>query len=353
MLKLLGKPTRAIGYLALAALLLLSVFWFACSDTKHNATGPQVGETSGKLVSPSQLISVMAIQDRYTPELMAINGVVGTATGLDAKGNPAIKVYTENKMVSGIPKELDGVSVDVEVTGKAFAMALTGRYRPVPNGVSVGNNNECAAGTIGCVVHKGTGHYILSNNHVLARVNAASIGEPIVQPGRYDNKPKCANKLSTDQVATLSDFVSIDFGPQNNNRVDAAIAQLTATTTFTCATLSGFYGLPSSTVVQEQIGLGIKKVGRTTSLTTGTITAVNATVNVNYGSPGVATFSGQIITSGQFCRSGDSGSLVVTNDSGNNPVGLLFAGFNDGTCILNQIDEALNSFGVTVCDHAH
>ena len=351
MLKLFGKPTRVIGYLALAVLLLLSVFWFACSDSRHTTTGPQVGETSGKLVSPSQLVSVMAIQDRYTPELLAIKGVVGTATGLDANGNPAIKVYTENKIVSGIPTQLDGVPVDVEVTGKAYAMALTGRYRPVPNGVSVGNNNECAAGTIGCVVEQGTTHYILSNNHVLARINAASIGEPIVQPGRYDNKPKCANKLSTDQVATLSDFVAIDFSQGNNNRVDAAIAQLT--TTFTCATLSGFYGTPSATVVQEALGLGIKKVGRTTSLTTGTITAVNATVNVNYGSPGVATFTGQIITTKRFCRSGDSGSLVVTNDSGNNPVGLLFAGFSDGTCILNQVDEALGAFGVTVCDHAH
>lgn len=346
MLKSFGKPTRVIRYLALAALLLLSVFWFACSDTRQNATGPQVGEISGKLVSPSQLASVMAIQDKHTPELMGIKGVVGTATGLDAKGNPAIKVYTENKMVTGIPNQLDGVAVDVEVKGKAFAMALTRRYRPVPNGVSVGNNGECSAGTIGCVVTKGGVSYILSNNHVLARVNQASPVD-IVQPGRYDNKPKCANLVSTNKVAELSEFVEILFGGPAN-RVDAAIARLT-TTDFTCATLSRFYGLPNSAVVTEQVGMGIKKVGRTTSLTTGTITAVNATVNVSYGSPGLALFTGQIITSNRFCRGGDSGSLVVTNNDSANPVGLLFAGFSDGTCILNQIDEVKQSFGVSIC----
>lgn len=351
MSKSFGKPTRVIGYLALAALLLVSVFWFACSDTRHNATGPQVGETSGK-ISPSQLASVMAIQDKYTPELLAIKGVVGTATGLDAKGNPAIKVYLENKMVTGIPKELDGVPVDVEVKGKAFALALTGRYRPVPNGVSVGNNNECAAGTIGCVVEKGGTHYILSNNHVLARINAASIGEPIVQPGRYDNKPKCANKLSTDQVASLSDFEVINFSG-GNNTVDGAIAAFTGSTSFTCATLAGFYGFPSNNVVAPSLGLAIKKVGRTTSLTTGTIAAINVTVNVNYG-VGVATFVNQIVTTGKFSRSGDSGSLVVTNNSNNDPVGLLFAGFSDGSSILNRISDVLTTFGnPTFCDHAH
>jgi len=344
--KILGKPTRVVGYLALAALLLLSVFWFACSDTKHNTTGPQVGEISGKLVSPSQLVSVMAIQDKYTPELLAIKGVVGTATGLDANGNPAIKVYLENKMVTGIPKQLDGVPVDTEVKGKAVAFALTKRYRPVPIGVSVGNNNECAAGTIGCVVTKSGNSYILSNNHVLARINAAAIGEPIVQPGRYDNKPRCANKLSTDKVAELSERVLIKFDG-SANRVDAAIARYT-TSDFNCATLSGFYGLPNSSIVTEQVGMAIKKVGRTTSLTTGSISAINATVNVNYG-VGVATFTGQIVTTSKFSRSGDSGSLVVTNNDSANPVGLLYAGFQDGSSILNQIDEVLGSFGVAVC----
>jgi len=35
-------------------------------------------------------------------------------------------------------------------------------------------------------------------------------------------------------------------------------------------------------VVEASVGLKVKKYGRTTSLTKGTITAINATVNVGY-----------------------------------------------------------------------
>ena len=48
------------------------------------------------------------------------------------------------------------------------------------------------------------------------------------------------------------------------------------------------------------------------------------TITVGYQA-GTATFSGQIQTPGSFIRSGDSGSLMVT-ETGNNPVGLCFAG---------------------------
>ena len=69
----------------------------------------------------------------------------------------------------------------------------------------------------------------------------------------------------------------------------------------------------------------VKKHGRTTGLTHGEVVAVNATVNVGY-STGSARFVKQIIISpGSFSDGGDSGSLIVT-ESGNNPVGLLFAG---------------------------
>lgn len=334
----------------LTVLVIAAFLWSGCSQDQKSITSPasQVQPTERYSPYSPQVASVMAVQDRHTERLLAIRGVVGTATGLNADGKLAVKVFAEREGVAGIPKNLDGVPVIVEVTGKFEAFALTGRYRPVPIGVSVGNNNECAAGTIGCVVLKGGQKYILSNNHVLARQNNAAIGEDIVQPGRYDNKPKCANKVSTDKVADLSDFVALKFDGSNNT-VDAAIA-LYSTTDVTCSTLSGFYGFPSSTTVTATLGLPIKKVGRTTQLTTGTVTAINVTVNVGYSS-GTARFVGQIVTSSKFSRSGDSGSLVVTNDANNNPVGLLFAGTRDGATILNPIDAVLSSFAVTICSN--
>src|SRR3546814_12448476 len=64
------------------------------------------------------------------------------------------------------------------------------------------------------------------------------------------------------------------------------------------------------------------KTGRTTNYTTGRITAVNATVDVNYGGCRVARFRDQIITT-PMSAGGDSGSLVA--DRENFAVGLLYA----------------------------
>jgi predicted phage tail protein len=53
------------------------------------------------------------------------------------------------------------------------------------------------------------------------------------------------------------------------------------------------------------------------------------------------------ISPGTFSAGGDSGSLIVTDDENNNPVGLLFAGSSTLT-IANKIDLVLDHFGVTI-----
>jgi len=60
--------------------------------------------------------------------------------------------------------------------------------------------------------------YILSNNHVLANSNGASIGDPEYQPGPFDGG------TAADQIATLSDFQVISFAANGTNTIDAAIA---------------------------------------------------------------------------------------------------------------------------------
>ncbi|MEW6050180.1 MAG: hypothetical protein AB1644_03855 [Candidatus Zixiibacteriota bacterium] len=341
------RKTR-FGLIALvsAILLVTALYWVGCNN---NQTPTANNITDIAATNPEAVSKVMGIQDRNTDMLMNIDGVVGTGTGVDENGNLCIKVYTSGTVASAgkIAPVIDGIPVSVEETGPFYAMALTKRYRPVPIGVSVGNNNECAAGTIGCVVVKSGQKYILSNNHVLARENQAAIGEDIHQPGRYDAKPLCAN-IANDKVADLSDFYPITFSASANNTMDAAIAQF-STTDVTCATLAGFYGYPSSTTVSPSVGLAIKKVGRTSSLTTGTITAINVTISVGY-SHGTARFIGQFMTSRGVIKSGDSGSLAVTNNSSNNPVGLLFAGTSRGEAVGTPINVVLQRFNATICN---
>ena len=338
------RQTAIAALLFTAMLIFASLIWSGCSEeTLSPVEASQISMLPGNPVAIAKAIDV---QNKHTDELLAMPNVIGTGTGVDEAGQPVIKVFISGMMLSvaKIATELDGFKVEVEETGPFKAFALTARYRPVPIGVSVGNNLECAAGTIGCVVYVGGQQYILSNNHVLARENLGVIGEDIVQPGRYDIS--CADHLSTDKVADLSDFEPLKFDG-TDNYIDAAIAQY-STPDVTCATLSTYYGTPGSSIVPASIGLAVKKVGRTTSLTTGTISAINVTVSVGY-THGTAKFVGQFMTSKKFCKSGDSGSLVVTNDASDNPVGLLFGGTNTGQAICCPIQPVLDRFGAAIC----
>jgi hypothetical protein len=324
-----------------ALALLAAVVWIGCST--DNSTAPNASITDWTANNPQAVAKVIQAQATVEDGLMKTPGVVGVATSTDDNGNLAIRVFTNSQVTTAIPKMAktpDGIPVVYEETGPFTASALTGTYRPVVIGVSVGNDNECAAGTIGCIVTKGGVKYILSNNHVLARENAAAIGEKIDQPGRYETRCKASG-----QVATLSAFQAISFS--GNNTIDAAIAQFVSGITVSASTPSGYYGFPGSTTIAPSVNLKVKKVGRTTSLTTGTISSINATVSVGYTN-GTATFTGQFVTSKNFTKSGDSGSLVVTNDGKNNPVGLLFAGSSAGNAICNPIGPVLSKFGVTI-----
>jgi hypothetical protein len=311
-----------------------------------------------------QIQAVMDVQDRHTDILMAEPGIVGTATGLNEHGRPAILVFAKSfelARAAFIPSKIEGVPVVVKITGEIFALKnptlaggdggtfdLTARQRPAPIGVSTGHP-DITAGTIGCRVTDGTNVYALSNNHVYANSNVASIGDAVIQPGTYDGGSSPA-----DDIGTLSNFELIDF-TGGVNTIDAAIA-LSSTDLLGNATPSDGYGIPQSSTATPAINQKVMKYGRTTGLTKGSIYAIHANVNVGYGGGKQALFVDQIvITPGSFSAGGDSGSLIVLDSKGQGsgdtrrPVGLLFAGSSSIT-VANQIDPVLESFGVTVDD---
>jgi hypothetical protein len=345
-MQFLSRQSRKPWALVLTLLVAVSVaVWIGCADRSDQPTSPSGQLTNaistGALSLDNPAVqAAAAIQERVTPDLLSRSDVVGTGIGADATGKPVLLILTSRPGVSNLPASVDGIRTRVDVVGEVVPFKpYKGTYRPVPGGVSVGNANECAAGTIGCIVIKGGVRHMLSNNHVFARINEASIGEDINQPGRYDGKPACAQ---TGKVGDLAQFVPISFS--GNNTVDAAIATLS--TTSVCSMVDNLF-TPSSTVVSPSVGLAVKKVGRTSGMTTGTIAGINVTVNVNYG-VGVARFVNQIYVASTFIRSGDSGSLMVTQ-SGNNPVGLNFAG-GSGASFANPIGPVLQAFGASVCN---
>ena len=344
-----GKTYRFIVVAILALALLIPSFGSAV------AAPPPDG--------PPGLQRAKEVKDLHANELLEITGVVGVGVGHNGDSNAAIIIFTETRGVGGLPTSLDGVPVIVRFSGVFLANPkpdgkgklpkdeepeLTPRdrwVRPVPIGVSTGHP-AITAGTIGArvtdVVNKNV--YALSNNHVYADQNRATIGDAVIQPGTYDDGISPA-----DDIGTLWAYVRIDFSG-GVNYVDAAIA-LTNNGLLDNATPPNGYGTPKSTIAEATIGLKVKKYGRTTGETNGRVYAMYATVEVNYGT-GVALFEDQIIvTPRSFSAGGDSGSLIVVNNkrSGDHlkPVGLLFAG-SSLYAVANPIGLVLDEFGVTI-----
>lgn len=321
--------------------------------------------------------AVMAVQNRHTEALMDEPGVIGTATGLAADGRPAVLVLVESfqsARAARIPAVLDGQPVAVKITGKITALKKGGIpatpgeddsssvcnadpslwfERSVPIGVSTGHP-AITAGTIGARVTDGSHVYALSNNHVYADENQAAFDDEVLQPGSYDGGSTGPNGtlIDGDEIGTLIDFQEIDFAYGASNTIDAAIAETTTGLLGNTTPCDG-YGTPRSATLAPRVNLKVKKYGRTTGLTSGLITAINATVNVGYDT-GTARFVNQIlIEPGGFSAGGDSGSLVVADGKGRSkaddrkPVGLLFAGSATLT-VANPIDAVLSRFGVTI-----
>ena len=96
--------------------------------------------------------------------------------------------------------------------------------------------------------------------------------------------------------------------------------------------------------VEGELGMAIKKSGRTTGFTTGEIQQVDVTANVQYGAGQIALFTDQLLA-GAMSQGGDSGSAVL--DDSNRLTGLLFAG-SDTTTIINRIENVFSALGISL-----
>ena len=257
---------------------------------------------------------------------------------------PPVKTKVNGKAAAVRTKWTEEMTLTEEFGGLDI-QALRGRSRPCEGGYSIGHY-KVTAGTYGTAVYKKqdfpgvpTKFFILSNNHVLANTNDARIGDPILQPARFDG-----GMVPQDIIARLTAYKRIDFLPPNgggaSNYVDAAIAE------------GQFHDLDRRIywignvkgIRNINVGEIVQKTGRTTNYSTGRTMAINATLNVNYGNGKVARFVRQIVTTA-MSAGGDSGSLLCDMD--NNVVGLLFAGSNRVT-IHNDIRYVQQIMGIKI-----
>jgi hypothetical protein len=288
-------------------------------------------------------------------------------TKIDSQKNTVTTTLTISA-VSQADATASGTSTVTIVPDNADAQAV-----PVELGSSGGNSHDfinntskntitCCGGTLGSLVIRGGVQYVLSDNHILARSDGASVGDAIIQPGLIDTAT--CTTAGTTTVANLSQFSNLQAKPIPN--IDAAIAQviagkvdpagniiyLGATTDANGVPVPGApqggTGIPASSVA---VGRAVAKSGRSTGLTCSTIEATNISTIVSYtvncdgtGTPFSVTYANQIgVIGGDFSGEGDSGSLIVTQDTAS-PLALLYAG-SDTDTVGNPVADVLNFFG--------
>src|SRR5438132_1513263 len=265
-----------------------------------------------------------------------------------------------------VPKALGGVRTDVVETGRFRAlpatqttnMDRTKRIRPAPGGVSVGHF-QVTAGTLGVLARRSGRAVILSNNHVLANQNAARVGDPILQPG-----PAAGGRLQ-DTIARLVDFVPIQFHERRLGPLGRLLAALFALVGLSVKRLpTGQANLVDAAVAEPidagpvarvilgigrvtrtrdaERGMRLRKSGRTSGITEGRVTALDATDEGDYGGQ-TAGFRQQVV-SDLLSKGGDSAALVV--DESGHAGGLLFAG-GATTTLINPIAAIAHFLDVT------
>ena len=283
--------------------------------------------------------------------LKNIQNVKGVGLGFKtingyATNEPCIHVLVQKKLNQSlivntkniIPKTYMGIKTDVLEVGNPRFRKFIEKVRPLQGGYSISLPNT-GSGTIGCIVtrldsNNNKTFYILSNNHVIADCNKTPLGTPIFQPGQFDGGTQ------SDIIASLSDFIPLNISytsPYPINYVDAAIAQVKKLSLI--STLIASSGKVRG-VDEPILNTFVKKSGRTTGLTTGKITTINVTIDVDGG-----LFKKQILANLKNWY-GDSGSLLLNR--ANKAIGLLYAGEDDKITIACPIKLVLKLLNVKI-----
>jgi hypothetical protein len=332
--------------------LLLSLILVLVGALLFSSVPASAGENLGRGKSLAE--ARKALEQELLP--LAGAGFVGIAHS-EAEGE--ITVFVEDEQTrQRVPHSFEGHAVRTEVTGRIetlstqIAEPLTDvseerreEVRPLVGGISLsayvtkGALIYLYAGTLSMVTYNDK---ILSNAHVIAMnpetAEFLAIGTPLLQPGSRDG-----GRL-VNRVGALEAYIPIDFAPNAQNYADAAIGSIDGGVEASPGEQfyeEGNYWIEGWTEVSQ--GNIVRKSGRTTGVTTGTVNHTNVSVRVYYGDQW-AYFVDQIVVTQEnwsFVQPGDSGSAV---DKDGEFVGLVFAGSEDSAviCKAEHIIDGLN-----------
>jgi hypothetical protein len=308
---------------------------------------------------------LIAIKERVEAQFLGAPGVTGVDVGYKEVGGQrtgqiAIRVHVAAKTDDipddqRVPGEIEGAVTDVlerryelhvltQQLVEVAPQADTTHYATLQGGISMGPsrviNGFIFAGTLGAIVidNATNQHAALTNFHVACVDNTFSIGDRMVQPSRIDT-----GVVPTDEFGSLTrETLSAN--------VDGAVISIDSGRSSQCQIAD--IGLVRGTTAAT-LGMAVRKRGRTTLLTYGTVDGLSLSINIDYGDGiGVRTLTNQVSIAADTTRNplfsdhGDSGSVIV-NDSGF-VVGLLFAGAGAST-VANPIAAVLSELNISMC----
>jgi len=271
----------------------------------------------------------------------------------------AIRVHVSSKRDDvpedeRVPPDIEGAVTDVlerRYELQVFAQpatvgvqADTTHLATLAGGASIGPSRVVGgsvfAGTLGAIVLDNITKQraALTNFHVACVDNTFSNGDRMVQPSRIDTGVVPGDEFGSLLRETLS------------GNVDGAVIAIDAGRSSSCdvVEIGSIRGTKAAT-----LGMAVRKRGRTTGLTHGTVDGIDQTIRVDYGDGlGIRTLTNQISIAADtaqnpiFSDHGDSGSVIV--DGSGFVVGLLFAGAGTSTS-ANQIASVLAELNISIC----
>lgn len=310
-------------------------------------TKPKVSAAMVGAAGSAEALHVNRVRSVFQdPNIVGV-GIAEKTTARGRTGELSLCFYVEKKVpkskmkagkfVPPVMSSPDGTAVftDVKAIGR-LRPEVNKKTSPIQSGFSVGHV-AISAGTVGAIVKKGTKLFILSNSHVLADSGLGKAKDKVLYPGPADG-----GKVAKHLAGALSKFVKFKVGGQFVNDVDCAIAEIDAARLDDINfSILGLKGAPKT--IKAERGMVVRKRGRTTGDTQGTVEDVNFRVVIPYPGVGDVGFRDQVLCT-RYTKPGDSGSIVVDKESGA-IVGLHFAGANGGS-VFNPIDQVTKALAI-------
>lgn len=287
---------------------------------------------------PSADAQVAGTQPEAAP-LIAV-GIGATSTRGARTFRPAVRV--QKRFLRDLPELREkhrAGQIDLRFIGDVVAQAPWNRrnVRPLEPGVSIAHHT-LTAGTLGCFVTRNGQPGVLSCQHVLSQFLAGAGGatEHTIQAGKFDG-----GHPVTDRIGFCAFTVAIPnpapHAVGGRNTLDCAVASVAALGANVIRGVGPITGIaPGLKPYLGDPNQFVLKLGRTTGLTKGVVTATEVdeiAVTYREGSRTkkllfTGVFEIEELNGRSFSEGGDSGSLIV--DRQGLVLGLLFAGSQRG-----------------------